>query len=419
MSRELSPALDSGDDDHPSVVAALAAAEAALVERLQVPSIDARRAASRPSRPARPTRRISSRGRCARRRQSDAGDEEDKEAGDGAAAPGLADAGEVLAAAPTRSMRSQRLRRPDARAGADAFSGGSFAAWLAAAADEDEGVPLVGGGGGGGPAPPRFAERVATAAATLGPDVLAGDGARAALAARAGVADLVALGCGVDVAAFAARCRERGPRSVSTSSTTSRPARPRRSDGAARDRLARAVASAPDLEELGAQLRRRAAGHERRHGDLADFCASCGVSVVVVDGSVHKLRSDASFEELGAAAAAGDASTATAHAVTLMARGDAAPELLRACFGEALLRLGAEGADVPALCASPCYERLVRSDYPSPMPSCQPSRPSAAARRTESIFAAAGLRVGALHDLAVRAEDIDGSRTYPLLLEDY
>ena len=338
-------------------MAALAAAEAALVERLQVPSIDALRRGSFLAFAARAPDAADLLARTVCKRfagKGDAGDEEDKEAGDGAAAlAALADAcEEVLAAAPDSPLQALAALEAAliARAGADAFAGGSFAAWLAAAADEDEGVrALVGGGGGGGPAPPRFAERVATAAATLGPEVLAGDGARSALAARAGVTDLAALGCGADVAAFAARCAASARPEVREHVVDYvAPGASRRSDGVGPrpPRARRGLGSGPRRSR--ARLRWRAAGHERRHGDLADFCATCGVSVVVADGSVHKLRSDVSFEELGAAAAAGDASTATAHAVTLMARGDAAPSSLRACFGEALLRLGAEGADVPA-----------------------------------------------------------------------
>ena len=247
--------------------------------------------------------------------------------------------------------------------------------------------------------------------------MLAGDGARAALAARAGVVDdgsrvrptsLRSPRC----AAAHGRIREHVVDYVA-------PGAPRAAETAsARDRLASAVASAPDLEDLGSRLRWRAAGHERRHGDLADFCATCGVSVVVVDGSVHKLRSDASFEALGAAAAAGDASTATAHAVTLLARGDAAPELLRACFGEALLRLGAEGADVPAFVC----QALLRTPGPlrpsvadSLVPALEAQR---GAQRTEAdLLAAAGAAVGALRSPCARKTST--ARTCPLLLEDY
>ncbi|EGB02492.1 hypothetical protein AURANDRAFT_68829, partial [Aureococcus anophagefferens] len=405
--REAARALDAEG----TVFDALAAAERAAAERLRIPSFEALQRgsflafASRNADAVAPlaARFAAAAGGVAAGVPDDGDDDGD---GDGGADDGST-AVSALDEACERAL-SRGLSGLDALAAVEAavstaapraWAPGGFALWLSGLADRAGVRAVVAGAGGGGPAPTRVAERVAAAADALGGDL---DAAR--LARKLGVADLAALGCGADVAAFVRRCSEaarpgaRGPVADYVAAPRARAAPP-----ADPDRLGRALEAAPPLADLGARLRWRFHGR----GDLAEFCAARRVSVVVAEDRVYKLLAEPSLDGLGAACARGDAAGAAAHVATLVVKKSRdAAELLRECLRDGLLRLGGSGGDAVALAceviaAAPPPLRPPVAD--ALLPALEAAR--GIARATERDLLAVAKRAGlvdALRDLADR-----------------
>ena len=424
--REAARALDAEG----TVFDALAAAERATAERLRIPSFEALQRgsflafASRNADAVAPlaARFAAAAGGVAAGVPDDGDDDGD---GDGGADDGST-AVSALDEACERAL-SRGLSGLDALAAVEAavstaapraWAPGGFALWLSGLADRAGVRAVVAGAGGGGPAPTRVAERVAAAADALGGDL---DAAR--LARKLGVADLAALGCGADVAAFVRRCSEAAAARRDVADYVADYVAAPRARGAAptdRDRLGRALEAAPPLTDLGARLRWRFHGR----GDLAEFCAARRVSVVVAEDRVYKLLAEASREGLGAACERGDAAGAAAHVATLVVTSRDAAELLRECLRDGLLKLGAGGGDAVALAC----EMIAAAPPPLRPPVADALLPALEAARetcplaTERDLLAEAKRAGladALRDLAVRAEACDGARVYPTLLADY
>ncbi|KAH8048089.1 hypothetical protein JL722_12684 [Aureococcus anophagefferens] len=162
------------------------------------------------------------------------------------------------------------------------------------------------------------------------------------LADRAGlgVADLAALGCGADVAAFVRRCLE-----------AARPARARRG---LRRRRARAPPADRTASAGRSRLRRRSRTSARGSAGASTAAATSrssarGVSVVVAEDRVYKLLAEPSLDGLGAACARGDAAGAAAHVATLVVKKSRTPRSSCASASLTACCAGGSGGDAVAL----------------------------------------------------------------------
>ncbi|KAH8045028.1 hypothetical protein JL722_14425 [Aureococcus anophagefferens] len=400
-------------DAEGTVFDALAAAERAAAERLRIPSFEALQRGSfsrspRATRTPSPLAALRGGGGGVAAGVPDDGDDDGD--GDGGADDGstavsaLDEACERALAGLSGSARRQRSRRPCRRRP-------RAPGRRAASRSGSPASPTARASGPSSPARAAAASARSVAEPSRAADAL-GDLDAARLARKLGVADLAALGCGADVAAFVRRCSE-AARPAGPSRTTS-PRAARAAGGP--DRLGRALEAAPPLADLGARLRWRFHGR----GDLAEFCAARRVSVVVAEDRVYKLLAEPSLDGLGAACARGDAAGAAAHVATLVVKKSRTPRSSCASASLTACCAGGSGGGAVALAceviaAAPPPLRPPVAD--ALLPALEAARGSRG-RRSATCSRSRSAASSALRDLAVRAEACDGARSGQLQMLD-